>query len=316
MKVQKRSLPNACELLILRIWSGVACMTTDIDPGQLILRVSLTLVSAVAIGIERETTSRPAGLRTTLLVSLAACVAMIRWKLFSSAGKDTRFLYCHGFDALAARNPFRMGFIGAGAILRKNNLMVGVTTAATLWFVTVMGCCFGGGQLVLESSAQFWELLSFGVCAGSRIAGNTIKSDTLRLVAGKDGLGEEQIAHILNSRWLPDWFWSDSSIQRTQSASCKRLATSIGVRTSLKITNSFPSSIALRKCRKFFELEWSRESNAKTRLDFLSIAMGQLGSMRVRKSLIVSANTAITSQKTCASRQPNEVTITAHIRRK
>jgi putative Mg2+ transporter-C (MgtC) family protein len=42
-----------------------------------------------------------------------------------------------------------MGFIGAGAIVRRGNLVLGVTTAATLWFVTVIGLCFGGGQLAL-----------------------------------------------------------------------------------------------------------------------------------------------------------------------
>ena len=42
-----------------------------------------------------------------------------------------------------------MGFIGAGAILRRGSAIVGVTTAATLWFVTVMGLCFGAGQLDL-----------------------------------------------------------------------------------------------------------------------------------------------------------------------
>ncbi len=42
-----------------------------------------------------------------------------------------------------------MGFIGAGTILRKGNLVTGLTTAATLWFVTVMGLCFGGGQIAL-----------------------------------------------------------------------------------------------------------------------------------------------------------------------
>jgi len=42
-----------------------------------------------------------------------------------------------------------MGFIGGGAILRKGDLVLGVTTAATLWFVTVVGLCFGGGQLGL-----------------------------------------------------------------------------------------------------------------------------------------------------------------------
>jgi putative Mg2+ transporter-C (MgtC) family protein len=39
-----------------------------------------------------------------------------------------------------------MGFIGGGAILRRESLVLGVTTAATLWFVTVIGLCFGVGR--------------------------------------------------------------------------------------------------------------------------------------------------------------------------
>ena len=44
-----------------------------------------------------------------------------------------------------------MGFIGGGVILKRGDMVVGVTTAATLWFVTVLGLCFGGGQTVLGS---------------------------------------------------------------------------------------------------------------------------------------------------------------------
>jgi putative Mg2+ transporter-C (MgtC) family protein len=40
-----------------------------------------------------------------------------------------------------------MGFIGAGTIIRRDDLIIGVTTAATVWFMTIMGLCFGGGQL-------------------------------------------------------------------------------------------------------------------------------------------------------------------------
>jgi putative Mg2+ transporter-C (MgtC) family protein len=46
-----------------------------------------------------------------------------------------------------------MGFIGGGAILRRDGFVLGVTTAATLWFVTVMGLCFGGGQIRLGIAA-------------------------------------------------------------------------------------------------------------------------------------------------------------------
>jgi putative Mg2+ transporter-C (MgtC) family protein len=46
-----------------------------------------------------------------------------------------------------------MGFIGARAIVRRNDLVQGVTTAATLWYVTMMGLCFDGGQLGLGLAA-------------------------------------------------------------------------------------------------------------------------------------------------------------------
>jgi putative Mg2+ transporter-C (MgtC) family protein len=42
-----------------------------------------------------------------------------------------------------------VGFIGAGAIVRKDELVLGITTAATMWFSTVIGLCIGGGQLIL-----------------------------------------------------------------------------------------------------------------------------------------------------------------------
>jgi putative Mg2+ transporter-C (MgtC) family protein len=42
-----------------------------------------------------------------------------------------------------------MGFIGAGAILHRGNAVTGVTTAATLWFTTMMGFCFGSGEFLL-----------------------------------------------------------------------------------------------------------------------------------------------------------------------
>jgi len=46
-----------------------------------------------------------------------------------------------------------VGFIGAGAILQRRDLVIGVTTAATLWYVTVIGLCFGGDQILLGSIA-------------------------------------------------------------------------------------------------------------------------------------------------------------------
>jgi putative Mg2+ transporter-C (MgtC) family protein len=52
-----------------------------------------------------------------------------------------------------------VGFIGAGAIIRRNELVVGLTTAATLWFATVVGLCLGGGQVILGSVAAVMGLV-------------------------------------------------------------------------------------------------------------------------------------------------------------
>lgn len=53
-----------------------------------------------------------------------------------------------------------VGFIGGGAILRRDNIVVGVTTAATLWLATVVGLCLGGGQTALGAATTV-----LGICA-------------------------------------------------------------------------------------------------------------------------------------------------------
>ena len=114
------------------------------------LRLALTLLAGFAIGHNRGEHGRPAGLRTTMLVALSAAVAMILANLLlSTVGKTP--------DSFATMDPMRlplgvltgMGFIGAGAILHRKDLIVGVTTAATLWLVTLVGLSLGSGQIIL-----------------------------------------------------------------------------------------------------------------------------------------------------------------------
>jgi putative Mg2+ transporter-C (MgtC) family protein len=113
-------------------------------------RLFVTLLAGVLIGWDRGEHGHPAGLRTTILVCLAASISMIEANLLL----DTRNKAPDSFVVLdLARFPLGilsgMGFIGAGAILRRGNIVEGVTTAATLWFVTMIGLCLGGGQLGL-----------------------------------------------------------------------------------------------------------------------------------------------------------------------
>ena len=125
-------------------------MPLTLQPHDIVLRIGLTFLAGLLIGLNRGEHGRPAGLRTTLLVSLAACLAMLQANALLNTGGKTASLFAQ-FDVM--RLPLGilsgMGFIGGGAILRRDSLVVGVTTAATLWFVTVVGLCFGGGQIGL-----------------------------------------------------------------------------------------------------------------------------------------------------------------------
>jgi putative Mg2+ transporter-C (MgtC) family protein len=114
------------------------------------LRLALTLISSAVIGFNRESRGHAAGLRTTILVGLAASAAMIQANiLLSVAGKTPASFGVMDLMRLPLGILTGVGFIGGGTILKRGDLVTGVTTAATLWVVTVIGLCLGGGQLWL-----------------------------------------------------------------------------------------------------------------------------------------------------------------------
>jgi putative Mg2+ transporter-C (MgtC) family protein len=125
------------------------------------LRLFLTMVAGAIIGFNRGARGHAAGLRTTILVGLAASVAMIQANILLSVGGRVA-------DSFGVMDILRLplgiltgvGFIGGGAILRRGDLVTGVTTAATLWVVTVIGLCLGGGQLGLGVTATLFGVIT------------------------------------------------------------------------------------------------------------------------------------------------------------
>jgi putative Mg2+ transporter-C (MgtC) family protein len=127
-----------------------------LHPGweDLAVRILLTLAAGAAIGFNREEGSHAAGLRTTMLVCLAASLAMIEANLLTdSTGKTAGSFVVYDLMRFPLGILSGMGFIGAGAILRRGDLIKGVTTAATLWFVTVVGLCMGAGLIYIGVAA-------------------------------------------------------------------------------------------------------------------------------------------------------------------
>jgi putative Mg2+ transporter-C (MgtC) family protein len=125
-------------------------MSTHLGWQEIALRLTLAAVAGALIGLNRGEHGRPAGLRTTMLVCLAAAVSMIQANLLlATAGRPTDSFVMLDLMRLPLGILTGMGFIGAGAILKRGEIVQGVTTAATLWFVTIIGLCFGGGQNAL-----------------------------------------------------------------------------------------------------------------------------------------------------------------------
>lgn len=128
---------------------------------QIALRVLLAAVASLLIGLNRDEKGHPAGMRTTMLVCLAACLAQLQANiLLPTSGKTPSSFSVLDLERLPLGILSGIGFIGAGVIVKKdNNVVSGVTTAATIWFVSVLGLLFGGGQLRLGCAATAVALM-------------------------------------------------------------------------------------------------------------------------------------------------------------
>jgi putative Mg2+ transporter-C (MgtC) family protein len=114
------------------------------------IRLVFTLLAGLALGFNRSEYGKEAGMRTTLLVCLAASVAMMQVNLLLPLqGRSPSSFIMNDLMRFPLGILTGVGFIGAGAILHRDNLVHGVTTAATLWLATVVGLSIGAGQLWL-----------------------------------------------------------------------------------------------------------------------------------------------------------------------
>lgn len=107
-----------------------------------IVKILLAMVLGGALGMERELSDKPAGLKTNLLM----CLGSTLFTIFSVrlAGTD----YDPG--RVAAQIVTGVGFLGAGAILREGTHVIGLTTAAMIWLGAAVGMGVGLGYYALS----------------------------------------------------------------------------------------------------------------------------------------------------------------------
>lgn len=114
---------------------------------EFVLRLAVSAVLGSLIGIDRERLQWAAGLRTHMLVCVGACLVMI----VSAYGfNDVLVSQKVVLDPsrVAAQVVSGVGFLGAGSIILRNEVVKGLTTAASLWAVAGVGLAVGCGLYV------------------------------------------------------------------------------------------------------------------------------------------------------------------------
>lgn len=110
------------------------------DLDEVLKPLILAVGMGLTIGMERSIRGRPAGLRTYLLVCVSfAVIALLSEAHFLSMGSGLR----PDPARLAAGGLTGIGFLGAGVIVRSRFTVFGLTTAAGIWTVAVIGLALG-----------------------------------------------------------------------------------------------------------------------------------------------------------------------------
>lgn len=139
---------------------------TNIINLDYMLRITIAVIFGFCLGLERELTNKYAGLRTHILVCLGACV----FTLISIYGFPTfapgdnvvvdQATGIRDTSRVAAQIVTGIGFIGAGTVLRNGPIVLGLTTAATLWIAASIGMACGAGMFEIAFAGTLLSILT------------------------------------------------------------------------------------------------------------------------------------------------------------
>ncbi len=140
--------------------------------SDIVIRLLAALILGFLLGLERELTNKYAGLRTHILVCLGACVfTIISIYGFPTFADGDNIIVDNATGVrdtarVAAQIVTGIGFIGAGTVLRNGPMVIGLTTAATLWMSASIGMACGVGRFDI---ALYATILSVAVLTLIRI---------------------------------------------------------------------------------------------------------------------------------------------------
>lgn len=136
---------------------------TGVPPIVAAIRLVMAMILGGAVGWEREMRDKPAGLRTHMLVSIAACLFIIVGVQLAAIdfGDEDRMR----IDPLRLIEATTAGvaFLAAGLIFTSGGKVRNVTTGASLWLCGAIGLACGAGQVPLAVMATIFVVVVLAV---------------------------------------------------------------------------------------------------------------------------------------------------------
>lgn len=122
--------------------------------------LALAFILSLAVGIERSRKQKSAGLRTHVLVGIGSAM----FTLISAYGFQgiTHSDITVDPSRIAAQVVSGIGFLGAGVIFVRNNVVSGLSSAATIWVVAAIGMACGANMVLLAVAGTVLHLLTVG----------------------------------------------------------------------------------------------------------------------------------------------------------
>ena len=158
-----------------------------ISPLELVLRLVVAAVLGGLVGLERERLEWAAGMRTHALVSLGSALFMVV-SIFGFSDILNEQHVILDPSRVAAHVASGIGFIGAGTIIFRREIVKGLTTAASIWAVAAVGLAVGGGMFLAAISATLLALalLVLARPVKQRLFPNRKEARRVRLVLRRD----------------------------------------------------------------------------------------------------------------------------------
>lgn len=134
---------------------------------EVLIKITIALALSLVIGVEREIKKKPIGLKTSAVIATFSCLLTI-------VSIEAAYLVPARDDINVTMDPLRLaaqvvsgiGFLGAGAILRRNNdNITGLTTAAMIWGAASIGIAVGAGFYIEAAFAVLSVMLVIEVLA-------------------------------------------------------------------------------------------------------------------------------------------------------